>query len=295
MQATLFLAGLYEDTGNLSFPSVTAEDAYAAAFLLEAGADLHVLASLLRPVYGQKQKDMLCQMLQTAERVKVNGYKISINRLDINGHIGNLAVVVNMYREIVNVDAAFGIFSNRDRQQSIVIGRSHIDSIDMGAIMRKIGGGGHSGAGSAVLKSIEPEMINTLIIDAIQEYQQEPARVSDLMSFPVLSVSPETSMREVASILREKGYTGVPVVADEILVGIISRRDFRKIKNENRLVMPVKAFMSKNTVTTEALKSPREVVQLMVKHDIGRLPVVENGRLIGIITRSDAMRYFYDL
>lgn len=295
MQATLFLAGLYEDTGNLSFPSVTAEDAYAAAFLLEAGADLHVLASLLRPVYGQKQKDMLCQMLQTAERVKVNGYKISINRLDINGHIGNLAVVVNMYREIVNVDAAFGIFSNRDRQQSIVIGRSHIDSIDMGAIMRKIGGGGHSGAGSAVLKAIEPEMINTLIIDAIQEYQQEPARVSDLMSFPVLSVSPETSMREVASILREKGYTGVPVVADEILVGIISRRDFRKIKNENRLVMPVKAFMSKNTVTTEALKSPREVVQLMVKHDIGRLPVVENGRLIGIITRSDAMRYFYDL
>jgi CBS domain-containing protein len=32
----------------------------------------------------------------------------------------------------------------------------------------------------------------------------------------------------------------------------------------------------------------------MVKHDIGRLPVVENGQLIGIVTRSDAMRYFYD-
>lgn len=295
MQATLFLAGLYEDTGNLSFPSVTAEDAYAAAFLLEAGADLHVLASLLRPVYGQKQKDMLCRMLQSAERMKINGYNISINHLDINGHVGNLAVVVNMYREIVNVDAAFGIFSNRDRQQSIVIGRSHIDGIDMGAIMRRIGGGGHSGAGSAVLKTIEPGTIDSLILDAIQEYRQEPTRISDLMSFPVLSVSPETSMREVASILREKGYTGLPVVADEILVGIISRRDFRKIKNENRLVMPVKAFMSKNTVTTEAFKSPREAVRLMVKHDIGRLPVVENGRLIGIITRSDAMRYFYDL
>jgi len=38
-----------------------------------------------------------------------------------------------------------------------------------------------------------------------------------------------------------------------------------------------------------------QVARLMVKHDIGRLPVVENGRIIGIVTRSDAMAYFYDL
>jgi CBS domain-containing protein len=38
-----------------------------------------------------------------------------------------------------------------------------------------------------------------------------------------------------------------------------------------------------------------QAARLMVKHDIGRLPVVEGGRIIGIITRSDAMLYFYDL
>ncbi|CAB1077703.1 tRNA nucleotidyltransferase, A-adding (EC [Olavius algarvensis Delta 1 endosymbiont] len=38
-----------------------------------------------------------------------------------------------------------------------------------------------------------------------------------------------------------------------------------------------------------------QAAQLMVKHDIGRLPVVENNRIIGIVTRSDAMLYFYDL
>ena len=48
-------------------------------------------------------------------------------------------------------------------------------------------------------------------------------------------------------------------------------------------------------IVTQPDKSPMEAARLMVKHDIGRLPVVENGRLIGIITRSDAMRYFYDL
>ena len=41
--------------------------------------------------------------------------------------------------------------------------------------------------------------------------------------------------------------------------------------------------------------SPLEAARLMVKHDIGRLPVVDNGLIIGIITRSDTMLYFYDL
>jgi len=295
MQATLFLAGLYEDTGNLSFPSVTAEDAYAAAYLLESRADLHVLGSLLRPVYGQKQKNILFQMLQTAERIKINGYTISINKLDIDGHVGSLSVVVNMYREIVNVDAAFGIFSDKERLRSIVIGRSNIDGFDMGAIMRELGGGGHPGAGSAMMKSIESEAVEQMIKESIQGNQQTAVKIGDLMSFPVLSVSPETSMREVALILRKKGYSGVPVVDEGRLVGIISRRDFRKIRRDDQLTAPVKAFMNKHAITTESAKSPMEAARLMVKHDIGRLPVVENGRIIGIITRSDAMRYFYDL
>jgi len=295
MQATLFLAGLYEDTGNLSFPSVTAEDAYAAAYLLETGADLHVLGSLLRPVYGRKQKNILFQMLQTAERIKLNGFTISISQLDIEGHVGSLSVVVNMYREIVNVDAAFGIFSDKVRQRSIVIGRSNTEGLDIGAIMKELGGGGHPGAGSAMMKAVEPEAVAQMIKASIQARRQTAVKISDLMSFPVRSVSSDTRMREVALILREKGCTGLPVEDEGRLVGIISRRDFKKISKDDQLSAPVKAFMRKNVITTDPAMNPMEAARLMVKHDIGRLPVVENGRIIGIITRSDAMRYFYDL
>ena len=45
----------------------------------------------------------------------------------------------------------------------------------------------------------------------------------------------------------------------------------------------------------EAGRSPIQAARLMAKHDIGRLPVVESGRVIGIVTRSDTMRYLYDL
>jgi tRNA nucleotidyltransferase (CCA-adding enzyme) len=76
---------------------------------------------------------------------------------------------------------------------------------------------------------------------------------------------------------------------------MISRRDFRKLKKESQLKAPVKAFMTTNVLAIEPGKSPMQAARLMVKHDIGRLPVVEKGRIIGIITRSDAMLYFYDL
>jgi CBS domain-containing protein len=115
------------------------------------------------------------------------------------------------------------------------------------------------------------------------------------MSFPVFFVPPDTSMAEVAKILRRRGCTGLPVVDDERLVGIISRRDFKKVRREDQLQAPVKAFMSTRVISIKPGNSPIQAAQVMVRHDIGRLPVVEDGRIIGIITRSDAMMYFYDL
>jgi len=294
IQATLFLAGIYEDTGHLTFPATTAEDAYAAAFLLEKKADLNIVGAFLRPAYGEKQKNILFDMLRCAKRVNLNGYRVSINKLSIEGHVDSLAVVIRMYREILNVDAAFGIFYNSERQTCMVIGRSGIDGIDVGSIMKSLGGGGHPSAGSAMIKSANPDAVEEMIRELIRGNQQSSVQISDLMSFPVATVSAETSMEQVARILRQKGYTGLPVMDRGKIVGVVSRRDFRKIRKESQLEAPVKAFMSTNVVTISPGKSPMQAARMMVKHDVGRLPVVDQGKIIGIITRSDTMMYFYD-
>ena len=295
MQATLFLAGLYEDTGQMTFPGTTAEDALAAAYLLEQGADLSLLGRFLRPAYGEKQKNVLFDMLQKARRERVNGHLLSISKLTVEGHVDGLALVVGMYRDIMNVEAAFGIFSLPEKQKCMVIGRSDADSLNVGDIMRSLGGGGHPGAGSALLRQVNPDAVEEMIVDLIQGNQQASVQISDLMSFPVITVSPDTPMAEVALMLRDKGFSGVPVVDEGRLVGMISRRDFRKLRKNNQLEAPVKAFMQREVLTIAPGKSPLQAARIMVRHDIGRLPIVDQGRLIGLVTRSDVMHYFYDL
>lgn len=295
IQATLFLAGIYEDTGNLTFPSTTSKDARAVGFLLEQKADLNMLDYFLRPVYGPKQKEVLFEMLQNAERKKINGYTISLNGVDIEGHTSGLALVVAMYRDIINVDAVFGIFREKKRDRCMVIGRSVSEDLDIGGIMRRLGGGGNPNAGSVLLKSKEFSDIEGLITDLLTEKNRQAIQIGDLMSFPVLSVTSDTKMKDVAMILREKGCTGLPVVDEGKLKGVISRRDFHKMRKDSHLQTPVKAFMSSKVITISPENSVMQAARLMVREDIGRLPVVDKERLIGIITRSDAMRYYYDL
>ena len=84
-------------------------------------------------------------------------------------------------------------------------------------------------------------------------------------------------------------------MSGEKVVGVISRRDFKKVRKDSQLSSPVKAFMSTRTILVGPEESLSQAVRLIVKHDVGRLPVVKNDQIIGIVTRSDAMRYYYDL
>ena len=293
--ATLFLAGIYEDTGNLSFPSTKAEDALSAGFLIQKGADLSIVGEYLKPAYGKIQKTILFKMMDSSNSFTLNGVKVSISKMSIDGHVTNLAVVVDMYREIISADAAIGIFTMKNNGRSVVIGRSREGGTNIGEIMRGLGGGGHSEAGSAMVKTTGPDQIEEMIRESISNYQRTDVSIADLMSFPVFSVPPDMPMYHVEQVLQEQQCTGFPVIDEDRLVGIISKRDFGKQKKEKDWQKPVKAFMRRDVVTVTSGETAEEAVRLITRNDIGRLPVVDKERVIGIVTRTDLMHYFYDL
>jgi len=295
LQATLFLLGLYEDTGQLTFSSTTPEDARAAAFLLEQGADLNIAVDFLNMAYGEVQKKVLFRLMRDAEQHEIKGKRVGIGVVHINKHV-ELSMVVQLYGKIVNADAVFVIFVNEGGGY-FVIGRSSAPEINVNTILQRFGGGGHPGAGSATITDsrMAPGEIRQKIIAALHEVQRGGALVADMMSFPVTTVPPDTPMHQIRQIMEEEKIRGVLVEDDECLQGIVVLWDLKKLRLAKQWNSPVKAFMNRKvtTIGPDALAS--EAADLMVQKNIGHLPVVQGEKVIGIVTRTDVINYLYGM
>jgi CBS domain-containing protein len=118
--------------------------------------------------------------------------------------------------------------------------------------------------------------------------------VRDIMTKQIVMIDHDKSALEAAKTMAEKGISSVFVVKDGQPVGIVSERDFiKKICAKELPIAQVKIgdIMSK-ILTTADPETPIEVaVQRMVNHKIRRLPIMEEGKLVGIITVTDLAKY----
>lgn len=295
--STVLLIGLYEDTGHLSYPSTTSEDAAAAAYLLEYGADLNVASFFLNPPYEEIQRDILLSMMQDTEKFTHNHLTIGINILRPNKKVPMLAAIVSMYRTIINADAVFVICVN-DEKSCTIIGRSGaVRMIDAGKILNAFGGGGHPGAGSATTRNgaYSPEKIKEELIKIIKTTKLGGVTIADLMSFPVTFVDGSTPMHKIRDMMQDQKIRGILVGNEDQLDGIIVLWDLKKLKLDKQWKSPVKAFMARDVATIPPHYKPAQAAQLMIEKNIGHLPVSHNDKIIGIVTRTDILAYLYNL
>lgn len=124
-------------------------------------------------------------------------------------------------------------------------------------------------------------------ITRVQELVYE-LKIGEVMSRDVVTVPPQTSMFEVREILREHRISGVPVVENGELVGILSIEDLIKALAEKAMEASVEAEMTPDPVTLRADEPVIMAFNYFDKYGFGRFPVVDgHGRLVGILTRGD--------
>ena len=111
----------------------------------------------------------------------------------------------------------------------------------------------------------------------------EKIKVEELMVRDVASAELPGSRDEVLTILKNKHISGVPVVKDGELVGIITRTDLLKNPEEEQMAL----IMTRDPITTGPDKSISEVARTILGNNIRRLPVVNDNHLVGIITIAD--------
>jgi acetoin utilization protein AcuB len=118
--------------------------------------------------------------------------------------------------------------------------------------------------------------------------------VSKRMTKDPVTVTPEDLLVQAKLKMQKGGFRRVPVVSDGQVVGIITDRDLREHAGYLDRT-EVGAAMSKNPDTVTPATTVEAAAQLLLKRKIGGLPVVENGRLVGMITTSDVLEAFLDV
>ncbi|HQN21305.1 MAG TPA: CBS domain-containing protein [Thermotogota bacterium] len=291
IDATLFSTGIYEDTGNFLFSSTTPRDLQSSAFLLENGANLDVVSAFVKIDMTIDQKWLLEDLLTNKVVKHINQTEIAIGIANSEKFIGGLNLIVSKLWMSEGYDTFIAVVGMG--KKTYIVGRTSSPDVNLGELMGALSGGGHKRAAACKLTGVPVDDALKILITYLEKYVTPAVRAKHLMSSPVRTVFANMPIQSINKIFEETGYGGLPVIEDGKLAGMIVRRDVQKAMAHLLNDKPVKSIMSTKLQVVDIEDSIEKVKAMMVENGIGRIPVLKEGVLIGIISRTDLIRASY--
>lgn len=291
LEATLLALGVYEDTGSLSYGTTTPRDIRAAAWLLEQGSVLDTVRRFLSTPLTPEQQSLLDHLLSASESRVIHGYTITVGAARVDQYIEQVASVAHRLRDILDPAALF--IAVQMPENLLLVCRSNGEVVDVGAVARLFGGGGHARAAAATIYDRDADQIVARLWDEIRSRVQPVIQVADLMSFGVQTVAAEVTAAEVTPQMRRIGHEGFPVVDGGRVVGLLTRRQVDRALDHNMGEIPVRDLMTAGEITLRPHDSIMTLEKRMVESGWGQIPVIDDhGALIGIVTRTDLIKHW---
>ncbi|BCA80056.1 CBS domain-containing protein [Desulfuromonas sp. AOP6] len=288
-EATMMMLGLYEDTGSLLFSSTTTDDYLAAAFLLSHGADLNTVADFLTQELTADQVALLHDLIESRTILNIAGVEVVIAQASADHFVGDLAVLAHKLMDMEGTQALIVVVRLGGRV--FMVGRSRAPEVDMGQIFSRFGGGGHSFAASATVRDLTLLEIVDRLPSVLQQHVQPRWEARHLMSSPVKTIAKNASMRDTRAIFTRYNINALPVVDDNRVVGLITRQLADRAVHHGLAEQPVNDYMTGDFFEVDP-RTPIAVLQEQLMERNQRfIPVVEEGRLVGAITRTDLLRH----
>jgi len=290
-EATLMMLGVYEDTGSLIFPSTTVDDFRAAAWLLERGANLNTVSDFITQELTAEQVSLLNDLLKALKTTNLHGAQVSIAHASVDHYIGDIAVLAHMMRDMENLQALFVVAGMGSRVY--IVARSRIPEVNAGEIMHEFGGGGHATAASATVKELTLLQVLAKLEQTLREHVN-PRRVArDIMSAPVKTLPGTTTIAAAGELLTRYNVNAMPVVDKGHMNGIISRNVVETALFHGLGEVPVSEYMHTEFVKAAPATPIAEIQGYILGHDRRLMPVFEHGELVGVITRTNLLRYMF--
>ncbi len=287
LEATAFALGIHEDTGSLTYPTTTQRDADALAWCLRHGARQDLVAEYLHTPLAAPERALLHALVDALEPVAVGGEELLLAAVSWPTYVEGVS---NLAHKIVDLTdtRSLVLLVEMDRRVFAVV-RSRSDRIDAAALAGALGGGGHAQAASAIARLGLAEARET-VLAALATAQPEPRRARDVMSTPPRSVAPDDTGRAAMVLCQRHGQSGVFVVESGRLVGSVSREDLDRAIGHELAHAPVRGIMSSRVTSAGDDATLAELQALVTAASDGRVAVVHDHELVGVVSRADLLR-----
>jgi tRNA nucleotidyltransferase (CCA-adding enzyme) len=287
LEATAFALGIHEDTGSLTYPTTTQRDVDALAWCLRHGARQDLVSQYLHMPLAAGERDLLNQLMEALEPVDAGGEELLLASVRWPEYVEGVS---NLAHKIVDLTdtRALVLLVEMDGRVFVVV-RSRSERIDASVLAAALGGGGHAQAASAIARG-DLEDARAKVLAALERAEGEPRRARDVMSTPARAVAPDESVRDAMVLCQRHGQSGVFVVEGGRVVGAVSREDLDKAIGHDLAHAPVRGIMSGRVLTAPEDATLAELQSLVTSADDGRVAVLRDEELVGVVSRSDLLR-----
>ncbi|MBF9015380.1 MULTISPECIES: CBS domain-containing protein [unclassified Oceanispirochaeta] len=292
VDATIALTGIFADTGNFTHENVCVEDFRASTWLMKQGASMKLVSQFLKPLKQDYQISLFHQVLNRLVYKKIHGHTIILSYFEMKDQVSGLAPIVEKVFEVENADALFVLFGLEKANKTLIIGRSQKETIDVSSILAPWGGGGHTRAASAQLKGKFGQEVYESFIKGLTHSLLPAVSAEDLMTPDVDIIQDSWSVLDASIFLEKIGHTGAPVLNDDNeLIGFMTLRDISKARKSEQMKAPVRSYMTRKVHSCKSDASVKELESFFLQFNVGHIPVTHEGRLLGIVTRTDYLNY----
>lgn len=296
-EATIFALGIYEDTGSLIHLSTTPEDLMAAAWLLKQGAQLDMVAQFITHDLTTLQVEILHQLMKNAKRYVIQDIPVVVVTHTLQEYIDDFALIVQRFINMENLDTLFALISMAGR--IYLIARSRIADVNVGTIARDLGGGGHATAASATIQNMTLIEAEDKLIQTLQRHIKPQPIAREIMSHPAITIPAHATIDHAKDLLTRYNVTAMPVTRaesteefiehEDAITGIISRMVIEKAIHHNLGHLPVSEYMTTDISTLSMNATLSDIQELIIEHHQRLIPIIHEGRLAGVITRTDLL------
>ncbi|OGO16040.1 MAG: hypothetical protein A2Z14_03575 [Chloroflexi bacterium RBG_16_48_8] len=288
--ATLLLLGIYEDTGSLTYGGTTPRDVRACAWLLDHGASLKIASDFLNHPLSAEQQKLYDRLFESAESLSFHGMTVVIAHTTAKGFVDEISTIAHKLRDLFDPTGLFVLVGLNEHVQ--LVARSTADELDVSEVAAHFGGGGHSRAAAALIREQSVEIVREKLLQLLPELVQPEKTVGEIMSRGPQLLSSSATVAEAAEKMQRFGYEGYPVVENDKVIGLLTRRAVDRATAHGMGHVAVTSVMNAGSLSVQPSDSIQHLQQVMIESDWGQVPVInpENGEIVGIVTRTDLLK-----